>query len=48
AALAAALLAATLQWLALQAGLPPFSAPFAVAACLTTLALRRLRGEARA
>lgn len=48
AALGAALLAAALQWLALRAGLPPFSAPFAIAACGVTMRLHRARGKARA
>ncbi|RQU44534.1 urea transporter [Burkholderia cenocepacia] len=42
AALAAAALAALIQWLAMRAGIPVFTAPFALAAWLTVVVARRL------
>ncbi|MBP0606130.1 MULTISPECIES: urea transporter [Burkholderia] len=42
AALAAAALAALIQWLAMRAGIPVFTAPFALAAWVTVVVARRL------
>ncbi|CAD9227618.1 hypothetical protein BCEN4_70070 [Burkholderia cenocepacia] len=42
AALAAAALAALLQWLAMRAGIPVFTAPFALASWATVAVARRL------
>ncbi|MCA3823734.1 MAG: urea transporter, partial [Burkholderia sp.] len=41
AALAAAALAALIQWLAMRAGLPVFTAPFALASWVTVAVARR-------